>query len=693
MSRGARRGSRTGVPASKAPALARRSIFARYPWLAPAGLVLLTAAVYARSLAVPILDWDDYVYLFRDARLEPLSTANLWRILTQSFFANFHPITTLTFAFDRAVWGTWAPGFHITHLAFYIGGVVALYFLFARLLGSRAAAFAAAAIYAVHTIHVESVAWLASRKDVVCLFFYALSLLTYVRYATRPKGGAASYALSFVLAAAAMLSKGYAVVLPAVMLAYDFCYSARLTRRQLLDKLPFLALCVGAIFLTVHAQDRDTALIQSTMTIGRRVALLAKIFALYFGKTLLPVGLSAFYVVAGKPIEGALAFLGAVAAAGCVMGFFLWRRSIPAAAFGLALFLLPLGTVMNFIYTLRIWMADRYLFFPTIGLCLTGVALAASIGGGGKTRSRSNASRGMLAAAAALLISLYSALTVARIGIWTNPVALWSDVLRKDLGLTGSGAITADQLRGAADLRSVPSVAVMSLVHAYESAGNPDEGQKINNLLGRSAIGGVEEREMAAARDDLEAGRNTEAMARLKPIAEGGSWLAPQATIWIGVAQNRMGDEEASRITLNRAIELYRKSGQPATDAFFGIGAMEFNKGNYAKAAEWYRRAHQESPREAKAAFYLARSLEESGNPTEAMGLYKQIADGALPILPGSQFTVLDVFSQMEVIAERGGRNQEAIGYLEEILKRAPNHPQRAVILARIASLRGTPAK
>ncbi len=655
--------------------------------------MLLTAAVYARSLRVPILDWDDYVYYFRDARLDRLSAENLWRIMTQSFFANFHPITTLTFALDRSVWGTWVPGYHITHLAFYIGGVVALYFLFARLLGSRAAAFAAAALYSVHTIHVESVAWLASRKDVVCLFFYALSLLTYVRYAGRSKGVMGSYALSLVFAAAAMLSKGYAVILPAVMLAYDYCFTGRLTRRQILDKIPFLALCAAAILLTVHAQDRDTALIQSTITGGRRVGLLAKIFALYIRKTLLPTDLSAFYVVAGKPVEGYLVLFGGLAAIGCVAGFIFWRRSLPAAAFGIALFLLPLGTVMNFIYTLRIWMADRYLFFPTIGICLTGVALAASWGAPAQLRSNARTARVALPVLAALLICFYSVLTVQRIGVWTSPLTLWSDVLRKDLGLPGSGPITAGDLRGAADLRAAPSVAVMSLVRAYESAGNGDEAQRINDLLGRAAIGGVEEREMAAARDDLEAGRYDESIRRLTPISEGGTWLAPQATIWIGVAQNRKGDVEASRQTINRAVGLYRKSGQPATDAYVGIGAMEFNKGNFAKAAEWYRLAHQESPREAKAAFYLARSLEETGRTAEAMQLYKRIASGELPILAGSQFTILDVYSQMEVIAEREGRTQDAIGYLEEILRRAPNHPRRDVILARIASLRGTPAK
>ena len=102
----------------------------------PAALALFTFLLWARSLAVPIHEWDDSVYLFRDARLEAFTWEHVRLILTQAFYANFHPLTTLTYAFDRAVWGTWVPGFHITQLAFYVGGVLGLYFLFVRLLRS-----------------------------------------------------------------------------------------------------------------------------------------------------------------------------------------------------------------------------------------------------------------------------------------------------------------------------------------------------------------------------------------------------------------------------------------------------------------------------------------------------------------------------------------------------------------------------
>ncbi len=659
-------------------------------------LVILTALVYARSLAVPIYETDDYVYYFRDARLEHLSAESLWRIVTQPFFANFHPLTTLTYAFDRAVWGTWVPGFHITQHVLYAAGVLGLYFLFARVLEWRAGAFVAAALYAAHAVHVESVAWLASRKDVVCLLFYALALLAYVRYANSPEGRGrwGPYALSLVMAAAAMMSKGYAVVLPAAMLAYDLCFSGRITRRRLLDKVPFLLLTAAAVLLTVNAQDRDSALIQPEMAGERRVGLLLKVLALYAGRSILPVNLSAFYTIANDPV-GPIALTGALLAVALVVGFFYLRRRVPAAAFGIALFLLPLGTVMNVLFTLRIWMADRYLFFPTIGSCLALVALAGALYHPRRRASADARLRSIRAALGALAVIgtvLYSYLTIARTELWTSRVNLWSDVLRKELHLAGSGGLTAAELSRITNLSSVPTSPVISLVRAYESAGNNEEAERISALVGNKA-GGEVESEMARARQDLDEGRIEEAMRRLTPIAAGRTWMAPMATIWIGVAEDRMGNAEASNQTLRRGIELYRKTGQPATDALISIGAMEFSKGDYAKAAEWYRLARQESPHEAKAAFSLGRALEEGGNLEEAMQLYKQIASGEPPILAGAGFTIFDVYLQMAVVAEKQGHLEEAIRHCEEALRSDPEHPKRQVVVAAITTLRGRIAR
>lgn len=668
----------------------RASIF-RSPWVAPVALFLLTALVYARSLAVPIHDWDDYVYYFRDARLEHLSLANLWRILTEPFFANFHPLTTLTYAADRAVWGTWAPGFHLTQLAFYIGGVLGLYYLFVRLLDWRPGAFIAAALFATHTIHVESVAWLASRKDVVCLFFYVLALLSYVRYARAAEVRWGTYALTFALAAAAMMSKGYAVVLPAAFFAYDLCFLRRITRRQLLDKVPFAAIAAATFLLTTNAQDRDSALIQSGLPGVGRAALLAKIFALYVGRAILPVRLSAFYSVGGEPAVGPIVLVGALLAIALIAGFVSLRRKNPAAAFGIALFLVPLGTVMNFFFTLRIWMTDRYLLFPTIGSSLAIVALAAPFfrqRAADRGPVRRSPARAWLAVAALLAIGLYSAMTVARIGVWTNSVSLWSDVLRKDLGLPGSGPVVARELSGSPKLGLVANGPLMGLVHAYLWMGNRDEANAISALVGRAEGAGADDSELALAQQDLDAGKLEDALRRLRPIAAGNTWIAPLATIWIGAVEKRMGLDDQSRQTIVHGIDRYHKSGQPATDGLIHVGTAAFRHGDFRQAVEWYGLALKESPREAKAAFHLGRAMEENGDVPGAMQLYKRIVGGELRLLPDAQFTVLDVYLQMGVAAQKLGHREEAAGYFEEVLRRSPDHPMRDAINAQIKTLR-----
>jgi tetratricopeptide (TPR) repeat protein len=702
-------------------ASAKSPTFLDHPWVAPSLLVLFTLVLWARSLAVPIIGGDDYVYFFRDARLEHVTGAKIWSILTQPFFANFHPFTTLTFALDRAVWGSWVPGFHITHVLFYAGGVVGIYFLFARVLRSKAAALIAAGLYAAHTVHVESVAWLASRKDVVCLFFYAMTLLAYTRYvaltstppgrqsqeasgrgATAGRNGATAgrnsttawlfYALSVLLAGIAMLSKGYAVALPVIVLAYDLCFTQRLTTRQILDKAPFVGLALMTIALTVHAQDRDSALVQVAMNTEQRLALLAKVFALYVSHSLVPIHLSAFYTVGGKPVEGPIVFLGALLALVLIVAFFALRRSQPAIAFGIALFLGPLPTVMNFHYTLRIWMTDRYLFFPTIGSCL---AIVASVMAFAKSRARSAKRAPALRPAAyigAAAIVLYAGLTFARIGIWTSAITLWSDTLRRELHLPGSGPVTAQDFEGRTDVGSSAGGPLMSLVESYRTAGMKAAADSLAEVHNRIAGGGGEYTVLADARKDLDAGNYDSVITRLKPLAENeGSWIAPDALLLVGVAQSHLGQAQASEQSIQRAFALSKEKGRPATDGYLTLGSMEFRAKNYPKAIEWYRAAYRESNQDAKAAFHLGRALEESGQFDEAMGLYQRIAKGELPILPEAQFTMYDVLLQMAVAAQRMGKPQDAIADFQKAIQLQPNDARRPAIEAQINALKTSP--
>ncbi len=677
-------------------------------WFLPAVLAVLTLAVWARSFAVPVLGWDDTVYLYQDARIEPLSAGGAGRILTTGFFANYHPVTTLTYAFDRALFGRWEPGFHLTQLAFYLGGVILLYYVFRAVLANRGAAFAAAAVYSTHTIHVEAVAWLAQRKDVVCLFFYAASILAYVKYAREEARPWRWYGAAMPLAALAMLSKGYAVVLPGVFIAYDLCFPAhwcagrgvgsatapgakRFRWRRVLDKLPFVALAAAATAATALAQDKASALVEIDeidITAWQRFVALAKIFAVYAGRSVAPVGLSARYIVGTAWLSWWVAALGVTLGAGAVAGFVLLRRRVPAAAFGIALFMLPLVTVMNAFWTLRIWMADRYLFFPTMGssLALAAAGLWLSTRRGVPARAR----RFAIPAAAAVAVAAYSALTVARIGVWTSPVALWSDALRKQTGVSGSGPLTRGELdRIVGDrerLANLDAETCSALASAYRKAGEKRLARALVLAIGQRP-GDATGAEIELARELIAGGSYDQAVEMLRPVVEGGTWLAPYALVLTGRALRGKGEADAARRALVEAVELYKGIGLSGVEAMNELGALEFTAKRYAESASWYALARNAAPGDPHAVFFLGRTFEEMGRLERACLLYEE----ALKLRRATRtapISLASIHQQMGIAAQKLGRVDEAIAHFEELLRLAPEHPERRAVRETIEMLR-----
>ncbi|MGH7682341.1 MAG: tetratricopeptide repeat protein, partial [Candidatus Eiseniibacteriota bacterium] len=308
----------------------------------------------------------------------------------------------------------------------------------------------------------------------------------------------------------------------------------------------------------------------------------------------------------------------------------------------------------------------------------------------GEGRKGGGGSSGVgFAIAGLLVVALYSGMTVARIGTWTNSVALWSDVLRKDLGLPGSGPVRAVDLQGAPGLNLVASGPLMGLIHAYMWAGNQAEADAITRAISGGAAGAqTEDTEMAATEKAFHEGRYEEALKGFQALSVGKTWLVPLATIWTGVVEKAMGRDEDSRKSIQLGIDRYHQTGQPATEGLLTAGTAAFTARNYRQAVEWYGMAQKESPKEAKAAFHLGRALEESGDVKGAMEMYRRVASGELSLLADSQFTLSDVYLQMAVAAEKLGQQDAAIGYFEEVLKRAPNDPRRGAIRAHVDSLR-----
>ncbi len=657
-----------------------------HPWIAPVVLAAFTLLLWSRTVGLPLHYWDDSVYLFDDPRLNALSLANIRAILTRPFFANYHPVTTLTFLWDRLVWKTWIPGFHLTQLLFYVASVVLCFSFFNSIVRNRFWALVGAALFSSHALHVEPVAWLAARKDIVCLFFSAASLCLYVLYARlRDRGSGDSrnlwlaYLAVLVAFSMALVSKGYAAVLPVIFIAYDACYTKRFGR-LVLDKLPFFALALALTVVTFSAQDETSALVRDAVASAQpevfdRTLLLLKIFCLYVGRSLLPIRLSATYLVSNEGwMPEWVALLGLLLLGAGVYGYFKFRRALPALALGFALFVLPLFTTLNTFFTLRIWMADRYALFSTLGSSMVLAGLGAWLG----EKAGRGSFRLLLTVAASLLL-VHSGLALSRMGVWSSASLLQSDVIRKNFPLfSGSGIVTAEEIEEKTRGVQVPSTMLElfeRLSLAYQREGKTEESRRVAGLLidfGYSGLG--------AGVAELRRGNLDKAIECFESEVTRGEWYAARAAKLLGDTYRRKGQLDQARQWYRQSELLYQKWRESPREARLAEGDLEFGLGNLPRALEIFQLMAREDPGDPLGPFCVARTLEAMGKMDEAYTHYNDVASMPVTAFKDRSLNPADVQMQMGLLAQKMGSVPAAIRHFERYLQLNPDDPQRPAI-------------
>jgi tetratricopeptide (TPR) repeat protein len=249
-------------------------------------------------------------------------------------------------------------------------------------------------------------------------------------------------------------------------------------------------------------------------------------------------------------LHSSVAAIGFLLAVTAVVGFVVLRRRVPAAAFGIALFVLPLATVMNVFFTLRVWIAERYLFLPTIGYSLLIIAFASRWVETHTEESRRGRQYVALVALLALVVA-NSVLAIDRVGVWQSPVHLWSDAVRKDAGFSGSGPITADEIGD----RAVNEKLLALVAAAYRRQGNIEEAVR---LLAR--VSDAEGIELTLANAAFERSDFDEAVQLAHRVAVRGDWSAPQAWELCGRARKMQNQIDKARICFTRAITAFEKN-------------------------------------------------------------------------------------------------------------------------------------
>jgi Flp pilus assembly protein TadD len=430
-------------------------------------LVVGALLLYAQVAQHQFVFYDDPQYVFENPRVRAgLSWANVAWAFTTLHFSNWHPLTWLAHMLDVELFGL-APGaHHLVNAALHAVNGAVLFLVLDRMTGARWRSAAVAALFAVHPLHVESVAWLAERKDLLSTLFGFLALLAYQRWVERPR--AARYALVVLCFALSLLAKPMWVTLPFVLLLLDAWPLGR-TRwlagdasspsapvgvgRLLLEKAPLLALSAASSAVTLVAQHRGGAVAGLELAPAARVANALVAYAAYVGKTLWPTNLAAFYplreVAAWEVVGAALALLAITAAS--VAGV----RRFPWATVGWLWFVGMLVPVIGLVQVGGQAMADRYTYVPSVGLFVAIVWGAHSL-----ARDRSAAALG---AAAALAISALATLTWAQTSRWIDHETIFRDAIAVTGENPQAHGILAMGLRRGGKLQE-------ALLHASEAA-------------------------------------------------------------------------------------------------------------------------------------------------------------------------------------------------------------------------------
>ncbi|MFZ2634563.1 MAG: tetratricopeptide repeat protein [Desulfosalsimonadaceae bacterium] len=344
-------------------------------------LILATAVVYWQVQGFDFVNYDDGDYVKDNVHVQSGFTFQslIWAMTTGKVSSNWHPLTLLSHMLDCQMFGLWAGGHHLTNLFFHIANSLLLFLVFRRMTGSTWKSGFVAALFALHPLHVQSVAWVSERKDVLSAFFWMLTIWAYVRYVRRP--GWAAYVWVVVFFILGLMSKPMVVTLPFVLLLLDYW---PLNRIQLAgpnnlnlkitgllgEKIPLFLLAAASAGITIYVQQQGGAVKSlDVLSLSDRLTNVLISYMNYILKTIYPAKLAAFYpfpaMFSWWEITAALITLASLTG----LAIRLMIRS-PYIIVGWLWFIGTLVPVIGLVQIGVQCMADRYMYLPMIGLLI-----------------------------------------------------------------------------------------------------------------------------------------------------------------------------------------------------------------------------------------------------------------------------------------------------------------------------------
>lgn len=437
-----------------------------------AGLVsLVTFVVYLPALWNDFVLWDDDLFIYNNLRIRSLD----WNFFKWAFsdisVSHWRPLVWISHALDYSIWGMRPLGHHLTNVLLHAANTFIVVYLAIRLLdvSNRVrmkhdlpplltdqailiTGGVAGMLFGLHPLHVESVAWITERKDVLYSLFFLLSVSAYIRYVEIAAESAASqkeerafffnrhYLLSLAFFVLALSSKAMAVTLPFVLLILDWYPLKRMNclkdfAAAFKEKLPFMTFSVSIAIVTVIAQKKSGAMsFDESVQLPERVLVAFKALIVYLWKMLAPVNLVPFYPYEKDISLASFAYSGSIVVViGITVACIVIAKKRPLFLAIWGYYVVSLVPVLGIIRTGTYSMADRYTYLPSLGPFLAfGLFVAWGLAKVDLMKQRPSLIKLLVAVTAIFLFSGMSYLTVKQIAVWKNSLVLWSYVIEKE---------------------------------------------------------------------------------------------------------------------------------------------------------------------------------------------------------------------------------------------------------------------
>jgi tetratricopeptide (TPR) repeat protein len=636
-----RRAKRSGLPIrSRLSGHPRRKVSQLKPasrrrWVLVAVCISLALAVWAifgQTLGFRFVEYDDNEYVYDNPQITHgfNPEAILWAF-THVHSGNWHPVTTLTHMFDCEVYGLHPWGHHLGNVLLHGVAAILLFLVLQQMTGALWRSAFVAAVFAVHPLRVESVAWISERKDVLSGLFFMLTLMAYCRYARSQKSAdrralsflrSSAYWVALMLFALGLMSKPMLVTLPFVLLLLDYwplqrftLHSPRCPIAQLLwEKVPFLLLTAVSCIATIWAQE-DAVTSLEKLDFPLRVSNGLVSYAAYVWQMIYPVGLAVIYPhpenhIAPWKVGVSVLFL-LLVSAGVAAG----TRKHPFLLVGWLWYLGMLVPVIGLMQVGSQAMADRYTYLPQIGLYIIVAWGAVDLCGSWRY------SRVMLGAGAAAIVASLLPLAYVQTTYWKNGVSLMTHAL----ACNSNSSLAHNNLGVALTGQGKLAEAMQHYERALEL--KPNDAEAYYNL--GSAL---------AAQGKLpEATKNYERALELKP---------DYAEVYnnLGVVLARQGE-------LPRAIQDYERATQLKPDyaeAYYNLGLSHSEQGKLPEAIGDYEQAIKLKPDYAEAYNNLGVVLAHQGELPRAI----QDFERALQLKPNYD----EAYNNLQITLERQGK-------------------------------------